>query len=77
MRALQFLNSLRPAIPLSEIRDESGARKPMSGSELRRCIEQRAVLFNGEPVGVNEEIGFPIFSLVFYPRSSVKRTTLV
>lgn len=49
----------------------------MSGSELRRCIEQRAVLFNGEPVGVNEEIGFPIFSLVFYPRSSVKRTTLV
>jgi hypothetical protein len=77
MNVLQYLNSLRPALPLSETRDTNGARKPMSGSELRRCIEQRAVLINGEQVTYNEEVDFPVFSLVFYPRSLVKKTTLV
>lgn len=77
MNALQYLNSLRPALPLSETRDENGARKPMSGSELRRAIEQRSVLINTESVSVNEEIDFPVFSLVFYPKSATRRTTII
>jgi hypothetical protein len=77
MNALQFLSGLRPALPLSETKDSNGSHKPMSGSELRRAIEQRSVLINTEPVSVNEEIDFPVFSVVFYPKSDKKRTTIV
>ena len=72
MKVLQYLNNLRPAIPLS-------AEKPctvMSGSELRRHIQSGAVLFNGEKVSVDEEIDFPVHSLVFFP-SGKRKTTLV
>jgi hypothetical protein len=77
MNALQYLNSLRPALPLSPIKDDNGAHKQMSNSDLRRAMEQRSVLINGEQVTLNEEIDFPVFSVVFYPKSATKRATIV
>lgn len=72
MNALSFLASLRPALPYS-------AESPctlMSNGELRRVIQQRGVLINTEPVEVSEEIDFPVFSIVFFPKGK-RRTTLL
>ena len=73
MNALQWLSSLRPAIPMSIEK----LCQPMSNGELRRHIEQGGVIVNGERIGVDEEIDFPVFSLVFFPKSPKRRTTIV
>lgn len=70
--ALEWLNSLRPALPWS-----IEACKPMSGGELRRHMQQGGVLVNGERVSPDELIDSPVFSLVFFPKSAARRTTLV
>lgn len=79
MTAMQWLNSLRPALPLSIERgnDKTEPHRPMSNGELRRHIQQGAVLVNGERVEPQEEIDFPVFSLMFFPKSATRRTTLV
>jgi hypothetical protein len=79
MKALQFLNNLRPALPLSIEQPPSRERpaSAMSNGELRRHIQQGGVLFNGERVMPDEEVDFPVFSLVFFPNSAKRRTTLV
>lgn len=73
MNALQWLNSLRPALPMSI--ETPG--KPMSNGELKRHMHQGGVLVNGEKVVPDESIDFPVFSLVFFPKSAARRTTLV
>lgn len=73
MNALQWLNSLRPALPMSI----EHPCKPMSNGELRRHMQQGGVLVNGEKVAPDERIDFPVFSLVFFPKSAARRTTLV
>ena len=73
MNALQWLNNLRPALPMSI---ESPC-KEMSNGELRRHIKQGGVLLNAEQVLPKEEINFPVFSLVFFPKSKRRRTTIV
>ena len=73
MTALQWLMSLRPALPMSI----EQPRKPMSNGELRRHMQQGGVLINGQRVAVDEAIDFPVFSLVFFPKSDGRRTTLV
>ena len=73
MTALEYLNNLRPAIPMS-------AERPctqMSNGELRRHMLQGAVLINGERIEPNELIDFPVFSLVFFPKSINRKTKLV
>lgn len=77
MKAIQYLKQLEPALPLSPIKEKDGGFSRMSNSDIRRACEQRVVLFNGEPVAFDEEIDFPVFSLVFFPKSPAKRTTLV
>lgn len=87
MNVLTFLNSLRPALPLSnERKDENGGCLPMSNAELRRFIEQRAVLLNGETDWKwDEEAPGLVWQLVFFPKSIkakagtqyARRTTLV
>lgn len=84
---LQYLNSLRPALPLSsDRRGERNEYLEMSNSELRRCLEQKAILLNGErDWTINEEAPMYVWQLVFYPKSTkpkpgtkyAKRTTLV
>jgi hypothetical protein len=73
MNAMQWLNSLRPALPMS-IEHPCQA---MSNGELRRLMQQGGVLANGERVSPEEKIDFPVFSLVFFPSSRTRRTTLV
>ena len=73
LTALNFLNQLRPAIPFSI----ETPCKEMSNSELRRHMKQGGILINGEKVTPEEPIDFPVFSLVFFPNSEKRRTTLV
>jgi hypothetical protein len=79
VKALQFLNGLRPALPLSieQAGDKTQPHKPMSNGELRRHIQQGGVLINGERVAPDEEIDFPVFSVVFFPKSATRRVTIV
>jgi hypothetical protein len=49
----------------------------MSNGELRRHVLQGAVLINGETITPEEEIDFPVFSLVFFSNSTKRRTTIV
>lgn len=72
MNALQYLNNLRPALPLSVEKP----CQPMSNGELRRHCEQGAVIVNGERIKFDELVDFPVFSLVFFPKGN-RRTTLV
>ena len=73
MTALQYLNNLRPALPMSVVAPFT----QMINGEIRMKIQQGAVLFNGERIEPNEMIDFPIFSLVFFPKSINRKTTLV
>lgn len=70
--ALAFLNSLRPAVPFSMERPCT----LMGNAELKRVLMQGAVLINGERMSPLEPVDFPVFSVVFFPRSK-RRTTLV
>lgn len=72
MQALEFLLSLRPALPFS-------IEKPCqlaTNSEVRRWCNNRAVRINGEFVGWDDGIKFPITDLVFFPQSRKRKTTL-
>jgi hypothetical protein len=72
MNVLSFLNTLRPAIPFS-------IEKPCllaSNGEIRRWCQNSAVIMNGERVAWDEEVDFPVFSLVFFPKGN-RRTTIV
>ena len=73
MNALQWLNSLRPALPMSI----EQPCKAMSNGELKRHMQQGGVLVNGERVVPDEPIDFPVFALVFFPNSAARRTTIV
>ena len=72
MNAITYLNELKPALPMSREKPCTLA----SQSELRRWLASGSVLFNGERCTWDEEIDFPVFSLVFFP-SSKNRTTVV
>jgi len=73
MSVMQYLNNLRPAIPMSAERPCTN----MSNGELRRHMAQGAVLINVETVTPDEPMDFPVFSLVFFPNSKKRRTTIV
>lgn len=45
-----------------------------SSSEIKRWIEQGAVLFNGERVTPTELIDFPIISIVLFPKGASRVT---
>lgn len=72
MNVLQFLISLKPALPMSAETPCS----PMSNGELRRHIQQGGLLINTERCEVLEIVDFPVFSIVFFPKSP-RRTTLI
>jgi hypothetical protein len=73
MNVLQFLISLRPAIPMSR-------EKPCthtSNSELRRWIADGSVQINGERWAADDDAPAVVWSLVFFPKSAKSRCTLV
>lgn len=69
MTTLQLLISLHE-VCCFQTREGKKAGKA-SNSELRRWIQNKAVLFNSETVELHEEIDFPIFSLVLFPKNPV------
>ena len=73
MNALAWLNSLRPAIPMSI----EAPCKVMSNGELRRHMQQGGVLISGRRVTPDQEIEFPVTSLVFFPKSTNRKTTII
>lgn len=73
MKALQWLNGMRPALPMSI----EQPCKAMSNRELRRHMQQDGIIVNGERVTPEEQIDFPIFPLVFFPKSAMRKTTLI
>lgn len=77
MTVYEYLKGLGPALPLSPMRNSDNSFKPMSNADIRRLCEQKSILINGEHVSHSEPMDFPVFSLVIYPKSPNKRTTLV
>ena len=73
MTHLEYLISLRNALPYSS--EQPG--KTASNSEIRRWLLNGTVLFNTEKAAFDELVDYPIFSLVFFPKSEKRRTTLV
>lgn len=73
MNMLTFLNNLRPSLPMSAERPCT----PVSNSELRRWMQNGSILINSERPVWDEPVDFPIFSLVFFPSSPKRKTTLV
>lgn len=47
-----------------------------SKSEIRRWLDQKAVLINGKRPSHKEEVHFPIVELVFFPKGSRKTTVI-
>jgi len=43
---------------------------PVSSSELKRWLQQKAVLVNGEPLDWDEEMDFVIHSCVLFPKGN-------
>jgi hypothetical protein len=43
----------------------------VTNSELKRWLQNKAVLINGEPVNWDEILDFPIFSMVLFPKNPV------
>ena len=73
LNLLSWLNTLRPAIPMSA----EAPGKDMSNGELKRLLLDGGVLINTERVIPTELMDFPVFSLVFFPRSKTRKTTIV
>lgn len=72
MNNLTYLINLRPALPMS-------IEKPCTiatNSEIRRWLDGGMVEFNGKRPKAMEKVDFPIYSLIFFPKSN-RRTTLV
>ena len=73
VKPLEWLNNLRPALPMS-------AEHPcsiMSNGELRRHIKQGGILLNGRHISIDEDIDpRSVTSLVFFPRSHRKTTVI-
>lgn len=54
-----------------------GRRMRPSNAELRRWCKDRAVMFNGERItDPDEELLFPVTSLVFFPKGD-RRVTVI
>lgn len=71
--AYEFILSMRPAIPFTT----GGHRVPASNSEVRRWLEQSAVLINGVKPKPKDVIQFPVTQLVFFPKNPNSRTTVI
>lgn len=73
MNAWKFLCSI-PHVPM-----QHNGMQPViaSNSERRRWLQNKAVIINGERPNWDDEIEFPITQLVFFPKSSTNKCTMV
>lgn len=72
MNVLQYLLSLRPAVPMSREKPCTVA----SNSEVRRWIADGSVHINGDRWAADEEAPVQVWSLVFFPKAK-SRTTII
>ena len=69
MNALMFLRDLHK---VCHFQTREGKRVgEASGSELKRWLQNGAVVVNGEKVAWDEEMDFLIFSFVLFPKHPV------
>ncbi len=72
-KAFDYLKSLpKQFLPKSVIK---GIRE-VSNAELKRWLNDKAVIINGETPAANDSISFPVEELVFFPAGK-RKTTLV
>lgn len=79
MTALQFILSMRPCVPMSRERKADGTVENnglASNSEIRRWLDQSAVIINGKKPKSKEIIELPVTELVFFPKSEKSKTTV-
>lgn len=80
MKAREWLINLHNLCQFMSIEYDPKAEKKelkkASNSELQRWIKQGSILVNGERIDPNEEIDFPIISVILFPKSGNKRCTL-
>lgn len=74
MTALQLLLKLHE---VCQFRSQERGPGPASKGELRRLVDQRAFQVNGVALKANEEVVEPVVSLVLFPKSPLRRTTLL
>jgi hypothetical protein len=48
-----------------------------SNSEIRRWLNQSAVLVNGVTPKAEDKIVFPITQLIFFPKSAKRKTSVI
>lgn len=75
-----YLRSLSPAIPVSIEKHgykATGKYELPSNGELKRWVESGSVLINGERCEPQELVDFPVFSLVYFPKSGSRRSTVL
>lgn len=70
---LHYLLGLRPALPMSV---ETPCTIATNG-EIRRWLQNKAVYINGKPASANDEMPETVESLVFFPKSALRKTTLL
>ncbi len=69
MTAWQFLIDLHK---LCHFQTREGSKVGRaSNSELKRWLQNRAVIANGEALMWNEPMDFPLYSLVLFPNNKV------
>ena len=69
MNALMFLKDLHRVCHFQT--REGRKTGKASASELKRWLQNGAVVVNGEKVSWDEEMDFPIFSFVLFPKNPV------
>jgi hypothetical protein len=47
----------------------------MSNKDKKRLLEQSAILINGTKPKPNDEITFPVWQFIWFPKSNTKRCT--
>lgn len=72
MTAFEFILHLG-VIPMSI---EKPCTKP-TNSEIKRWLNQSAVIINNQAAKPNDEIQFPVTHLVFFPKSANRKTTVI
>lgn len=69
MKAWEFIRDLHS---VCKFQTREGKKVGVaSASELKRWIMNRALIVNGEHVAWNEEMDFPIISVVLFPKNRI------
>lgn len=64
-------------IPMSIEVAKGETPRPPSDAEIRRWLDQGAVVINGAKPKAKDIVRFPINQLIFFPKSEKRRTTVI